>query len=101
MKQQFLQRFFPGSRATYLREEIYGIRQLNGESLYKYWERFKELIASYPHHQFTESLLIQYFYEGLSRMNRRMVDAASGGALIDKTPDEAQHLISTMAENYR
>ncbi|KAL0320419.1 UNVERIFIED_CONTAM: hypothetical protein Sradi_5303400 [Sesamum radiatum] len=32
---------------------------------------------------------------------RRMVDAASGGALIDKTPKEAQHLISTMAENYR
>ncbi|KAK4410208.1 hypothetical protein Sango_0093800 [Sesamum angolense] len=30
-----------------------------------------------------------------------MVDAASGGALIDKTPDEAQHLISTMAKNYR
>ncbi|KAK4381609.1 hypothetical protein Sango_2951600 [Sesamum angolense] len=66
MKQQFLQRFFPASRATHLRKEIYGIRQLNGESLYE-----------------------------------RMVDAASGGALIDKTPDEAQHLISTMAENYR
>ncbi|KAL0378805.1 UNVERIFIED_CONTAM: hypothetical protein Sradi_3186000 [Sesamum radiatum] len=30
-----------------------------------------------------------------------MVDAASGGSLIDKTPEEAQHLISTMAENYR
>ncbi|KAK4381604.1 hypothetical protein Sango_2951100 [Sesamum angolense] len=101
MKQQFLQRFFPASRATHLRKEIYGIRQLNGESLYEYWERFKELVASYPHHQFTESLLIQYFYEGLSGMDRRMVDAASGGALIDKTPDEAQHLISTMAENYR
>ncbi|KAK4407771.1 Retrovirus-related Pol polyprotein from transposon opus [Sesamum angolense] len=101
MKQQFLQRFFPASRATHLRKEIYGIRQLNGESLYEYWERFKELVASYPHHQFTESLLIQYFYEGLSGMDRRMVDAASGGALIDKTPDEAQHLISTIAENYR
>ncbi|KAK4389867.1 hypothetical protein Sango_2323700 [Sesamum angolense] len=101
MKQQFLQRFFPTSRATHLRKEIYGIRQLNGESLYEYWERFKELVASYPHHQFTESLLIQYFYEGLSGMDRRMVDAASGGALIDKTPDEVQHLISTMAENYR
>ncbi|KAL0289868.1 UNVERIFIED_CONTAM: Retrovirus-related Pol polyprotein from transposon.6 [Sesamum angustifolium] len=34
-------------------------------------------------------------------MDRRIVDAASGGALIDKTPDEAQHLISTMAEKYR
>ncbi|KAL0284332.1 UNVERIFIED_CONTAM: hypothetical protein Sangu_2832300, partial [Sesamum angustifolium] len=30
-----------------------------------------------------------------------MVDATSGGTLIDKTPDEVQHLISTMAENYR
>ncbi|KAL0342565.1 UNVERIFIED_CONTAM: hypothetical protein Scaly_1919100 [Sesamum calycinum] len=69
MKQQFLQRFFPASRATHLRKEIYGIRQLNGESLYEYWERFKELVASYPHHQFTESLLIQYFYEGLSGMD--------------------------------
>ncbi|KAK4380868.1 hypothetical protein Sango_3023800 [Sesamum angolense] len=98
---QFLHKFFPASRATHLRKEIYEIRQLNGESLYEYWERFKELVASYPHHQFTESLLIQYFYEGFSGMDRRMVDAASGGALIDKTPDEAQHLISTMAENYR
>ncbi|KAL0321419.1 UNVERIFIED_CONTAM: hypothetical protein Sradi_5403400 [Sesamum radiatum] len=101
MKQQFLQRFFPASRATHLRKEIYGIRQSNGESLYEYWERFKALVASYPHHQFTESLLIQYFYEGLSEMDRRMVDAASGGSLIDKTPKEAQHLISTMAKNYR
>ncbi|KAL0392896.1 UNVERIFIED_CONTAM: hypothetical protein Sradi_2512400 [Sesamum radiatum] len=90
MKQQVLQRFFPASRATHLRKEIYGIRQLNGESLYEYWDRFKELIASYPHHQFNEPLLIQYFYEGLSGMDKRMVDVASRGALIDKTPDEAQ-----------
>ncbi|KAL0439161.1 UNVERIFIED_CONTAM: hypothetical protein Slati_2399100 [Sesamum latifolium] len=101
MKQQFLPRFFPASRATHLRKEIYEIKQSNGESLYEYWERFKVLVASYPHHQFTESLLIQYFYEGLSGMDRCMVDAASGGALIDKTLKKAQHLISTMAKNYR
>ncbi|KAL0451374.1 UNVERIFIED_CONTAM: hypothetical protein Slati_1115500 [Sesamum latifolium] len=101
MKQQFLQRFFPASRATHPRKEIYGIRQSNDESLYEYWERFKVLVAIYPHHQFTESLLIQYFYEGLLGMDRRMVDAASGGSLIDKTLEEAQHIISTMAENYR
>ncbi|KAL0431087.1 UNVERIFIED_CONTAM: hypothetical protein Sradi_0734700 [Sesamum radiatum] len=70
MKQQYLQRFFPASRVAYLRKEIYGIRQSNGESLYEYWERFKVLVASYPHHQFTESLLIQYFHEGFSRMDR-------------------------------
>ncbi|KAL0387495.1 UNVERIFIED_CONTAM: hypothetical protein Sradi_2631300 [Sesamum radiatum] len=87
--------------ATHLRKEIYEIKQLNGELLYEYWERFKELVASYLHHQFTESLLIQYFYERLSGMDRRMVDAASRRVLIDKTPYEAQHSISTMAENYR
>ena len=32
-------------------------------------------------------------------MNRSMVDAASGGALVDKTPAEARRIISTMAEN--
>ncbi|KAL0378364.1 UNVERIFIED_CONTAM: hypothetical protein Sradi_3141900 [Sesamum radiatum] len=80
MKQQFLQRFFPASRATYIRKEIYGIRHSNGESLYEYWERFKVLVASYPHHQFTESLMIQYFDEGISGMDRHMVDAASGGS---------------------
>ncbi|RDX96921.1 hypothetical protein CR513_20368, partial [Mucuna pruriens] len=30
-------------------------------------------------------------------MDRNMVDAASGGALMDKTPTTARHLISNMA----
>ena len=32
-------------------------------------------------------------------MDRSMVDAASGGALVDKTPDGARALISNMAAN--
>ena len=32
-------------------------------------------------------------------MDRSMVDAASGGALVDKTPDEARRIISSMAAN--
>ncbi|RDX70902.1 hypothetical protein CR513_49806, partial [Mucuna pruriens] len=40
-----------------------------------------------------------YFYEGLSMMDRSMIDAASGGALMDKTPAAARHLISNMASN--
>ncbi|KAL0368495.1 UNVERIFIED_CONTAM: hypothetical protein Scaly_1068400 [Sesamum calycinum] len=96
MKQEFLQRFFPAFRATHLQTEIYGISQLNGDSLYEYWERFKELVASYPHYQFIESFLIQYFYKGFSGMDMRMVDASIGGGLIEKTADEAQHLISSL-----
>ena len=59
---------------------------MNGESLYEYWERFKKLCASYPHHQINEQLLLQYFYEGLALMEWNMIDATSGGALVDKTP---------------
>jgi hypothetical protein len=32
-------------------------------------------------------------------MDRSMVDAASGGALVDKTPDVAKNLIENMAAN--
>ncbi|RDX83357.1 hypothetical protein CR513_35737, partial [Mucuna pruriens] len=32
-------------------------------------------------------------------MDRSMIDAASGGALMDKTPAATRHLISNMASN--
>ena len=32
-------------------------------------------------------------------MERSMIDAASGGALVDKTPQQARVLISNMAAN--
>ncbi|KAF3455472.1 hypothetical protein FNV43_RR00101 [Rhamnella rubrinervis] len=99
MKRLFLEKYFPASRAANIRKDICGIHQYDGESLYKYWERFKKLCASCPHHQINDQLLIQYFYEGLSHMDGSMVDAASGGALVDKTPDEARCVISNMAAN--
>ena len=61
--------------------------------MYEYWERFKKLCISCPHHQISEQLLLQHFYEGLSNMKRSMIDAASGGALGDMTLTEARNLI--------
>ncbi|RDY09468.1 hypothetical protein CR513_06151, partial [Mucuna pruriens] len=99
MKHTFLENFFPASRIASIRKEIYGIRQHTGETLYEYWERFNKLCATCPHHQITEQLLIQYFYKGLSMMDRSMIDVASGGASMDKTPTTTRHLISDMASN--
>jgi len=78
LKRVFLEKIFPASRTIAIRKDILGIRQLSGESLYEYWERFKKLCASCPHHQIYEQLLLQYFYEGLSNMERSMIDAARG-----------------------
>ncbi|XP_040943782.1 uncharacterized protein [Gossypium hirsutum] len=95
----FLNRFFPASRAAELRREIVGIRQKEAESFYDYWEQFKKLCASCPQHGITEQSLLQYFYEGLKPIDMNMVDAASGGALVNMTPQQARDLISTMAAN--
>ncbi|RDX93070.1 hypothetical protein CR513_24713, partial [Mucuna pruriens] len=87
MKHMFLEKFFPTSRTATIRKEICGIRQHFGETLHEYWERFNKLCATCPHDQISEQLLI------------RMIDAASGGALMDKTLVVARHLISNMASN--
>ncbi|CAN6677811.1 unnamed protein product [Malus baccata var. baccata] len=99
MKRAFLEKFFPTSRVILLRKRISGIQQDEGESFPTYYERFKSLVASCPHHQMKEELLLQYFYEGLLPIERQMLDASAGGALVDKTPTAAKTLIANRALN--
>ncbi|CAN6570887.1 unnamed protein product [Malus baccata var. baccata] len=99
MKRAFLEKFFPTSRVILLRKRISGIQQEEGESFPTYYERFKSLVASCPHHQMKEELLLQYFYEGLLPIERQMLDASAGGALVDKTPTATMMLITNRALN--
>ncbi|KAJ9551555.1 hypothetical protein OSB04_015600 [Centaurea solstitialis] len=99
MARLFLDKFFPASKAATLRREICSIKQRDVETLHEYWERFKHLCVSCPQHGISEQLLLQYFYEGLLPMERKMIDAASGGAIFNKTPTQVRALITTMAEN--
>ncbi|XP_031393661.1 uncharacterized protein LOC116205261 [Punica granatum] len=97
LKRQFIEKFFPASRLGTIRKQIGAIQQFSGETLYEYWERFNQLCESCPNHQISDQLLLQYFYEGLLPMDRTLLEAASGGALEDKTLREARDLISRMA----
>ncbi|CAN6544902.1 unnamed protein product [Malus baccata var. baccata] len=99
MKRAFLEKFFPTSRIILLRKKISGIQQEEGESFPTYYERFKSLVASCPQHQMKEELLLQYFYEGLLPLERQMLDASAGGALVDKTPMASKVLIANRALN--
>ncbi|KAM2922701.1 hypothetical protein COP2_039024 [Malus domestica] len=99
MKRAFLEKFFPTSRVILLRKRISGIQQDEGESFPTYYERFKSLVASCPQHQMKEELLLQYFYEGLLPIERQMLDASAGGALVDKSPTAAKMLIANRALN--
>ncbi|XP_026459764.1 uncharacterized protein LOC113360471 [Papaver somniferum] len=99
MKKLFLEKYFPASKVAVIRKEICGIRQVPGETLYEYWERYKKLLASCPHHQISDQLVIQYFYEELLSNERNLIDAASVGALTNKTIAEATSLLENMAAN--
>ncbi|KAM1618760.1 hypothetical protein ACFXTN_015966 [Malus domestica] len=46
-----------------------------------------------------EELLLQYFYEWLLPIERQMLDASAGGALVDKTPMAAKTLIANRVLN--
>ncbi|KAM2747053.1 hypothetical protein PS2_022576 [Malus domestica] len=83
MKRAFLEKFFPTSRVILLRKRISGIQQQQGESFPTYYEHFKTLVASCPQHQMKKELLLQYFYEGFLPIERQMLDASAGGALVD------------------
>ncbi|KAM1236882.1 hypothetical protein ACFX2G_038696 [Malus domestica] len=99
MKRAFFEKFFPTSRVILLHKRISGILQNQGEYFPTYYERFKTLVASCPQHQMKDELLLQYFYEGLLPIERQMLDASSGGALVDKTPMAAKTLIANRALN--
>ncbi|EEF35670.1 conserved hypothetical protein [Ricinus communis] len=67
--------------------------------MYDAWERFKDLLRCCPHHGLLVWMQVQTFYSGLNLATRQMVDAAAGGALNNKTPEQAQNLIEEMAMN--
>ncbi|RDY00499.1 hypothetical protein CR513_16309, partial [Mucuna pruriens] len=88
MKRIFLEKFFLASRTATIQKKICGIRQHSEKTSDEYWERFNKLCAISPHRQII-----------MMMMDQNMIDAASGGALMDRTPVAKRHLILNMASN--
>lgn len=99
MARAFLDKFYPALRVSCLRNEICGIRQGQNETFHDYWERFNNLCYSCPQHQIPKQLLIQDLYEGLLPMERRLLDASSGGDVFSKTPQQTRQLFNTIVAN--
>jgi len=76
------------------------VQQKDGESLYDAWERFKEMLRICSHHGLEKWLIVHTFYNGLSYTNKMTVDAAAGGALMNKNYTATYALIEDMAQNH-
>jgi len=99
MAQKFLGKFFPPAKSAKMRNDITNFMQMDNESLYEAWERFKEFLRRCPHHGLPVWMQVQTFYNGSSANLRSMIDAAAGGTLNNKTPEEAYNLLEEMASN--
>ena len=99
MAEKFLAKYFPPSKTAKLRSEIYNFAQLETESLYEAWDRFKELLRQCPHHGIEIWEQVYLFYSGIYPTTRAMLDTAAGGTFMKKRSHEAYELLEEMASN--
>lgn len=97
-KQIFLKKFFPSNKTTKIRNEIVNFHQFGGESFEKYFERFKELLISYPHHNFEKWNLCQIVYDGLNNDSRVLLELMCQGNLLEQEHNAAWQSLKNLAE---
>ncbi|KAH9717547.1 hypothetical protein KPL71_021867 [Citrus sinensis] len=96
---KFLMKYFPPTKNVKLWNEITYFHQLEDESLYEVWERFKELLRRCPHHDIPCCIQLETFYNVLNPSTRLMVDASANGALLSKSYTEAYEILERIANN--
>nr|GEU76423.1 reverse transcriptase domain-containing protein [Tanacetum cinerariifolium] len=88
MAKMFLEKYFPPSMVTKLRNEITNFRQCPDESLFEAWERYKLSIDRCPNHNMLPVTNIDTFYNGLTLRHRDTINAAVGGTFMKRRPEE-------------
>nr|GEV55289.1 reverse transcriptase domain-containing protein [Tanacetum cinerariifolium] len=97
---KFLNEFFPPSRTTNLRNEILNFQQKFDESFHEAWERYKDLLRACPHHGFTELHQLDTFYNAFNPADQDSLNAAVGGNLLEKSPQDALTIIENKSKNF-
>nr|GEV57163.1 hypothetical protein [Tanacetum cinerariifolium] len=77
MAKMFLEKYFPPSMVTKLRNEITNFHQRPDELLFEAWERYKLSINRCPNHNMLPVTQIDTFYNGLTLRHRDTINAAA------------------------
>ncbi|GKD38475.1 reverse transcriptase domain-containing protein, partial [Tanacetum coccineum] len=89
MAKIFLEKYFPPSMVTKLRNDITNFRQEPDESLFEAWERYKLSIDRCPNHNMLPVTQIDTFYNGLTLRHRDTANAAVGALAYQAPPYQA------------
>ncbi|GKE06191.1 retrovirus-related pol polyprotein from transposon TNT 1-94, partial [Tanacetum coccineum] len=96
LKTKFLSKYYPPARTMKKMEEINNFQQELDESLFRAWERFKELMMKCPQHYLADMQEVILFYNGLDVPTTQILDLK--GASPTKTVGDAKVAIQEMTE---
>ncbi|XXG53381.1 hypothetical protein AAC387_Pa03g1479 [Persea americana] len=97
--EEFYKKIYSKKKTASIRQAINEFHQMEGETLYSYLKRFKDLLIQCPHHGFEKIRLVQIVYEGLDYLTKQMVESFCSGKFTQKTADEAWTFLEETAEN--
>ncbi|GKA48711.1 reverse transcriptase domain-containing protein [Tanacetum coccineum] len=95
---KFINKFFPPSKTTNLRNEISNFQQRFDEPFHETWDRFKDLLRACPHHGFTELHQLDTFYNSLNPTDQDSLNSAAGGNLLEKSTQDALKIIKNKSK---
>ncbi|GJZ83359.1 reverse transcriptase domain-containing protein [Tanacetum coccineum] len=76
-----------------LLEEIRAFSQHENESLTDAWLRMKKMLRNFHGHNLSKGNIIKIFYHGLNEITQEVLNAATGGIFLYKTPNQAYQLL--------
>nr|GFC75778.1 hypothetical protein [Tanacetum cinerariifolium] len=68
------------------------------ESFHEAWERYKDLLRTCPRHSFTKLHQLDTFYNALNPADQDSLNAAAGGNLLEKSPQDALTIIKNKSK---
>ncbi|GKC53687.1 hypothetical protein Tco_1076432 [Tanacetum coccineum] len=84
---------FPPALFDRLLGEIQTFSQNDNKSLTDAWLHMKEMLRNYHGHNMSKGNIIKIFYHGLSEITQEVLNAATGGIFLYKTPNQAYQLL--------
>ncbi|GJU95448.1 reverse transcriptase domain-containing protein [Tanacetum coccineum] len=95
---KFINKFFPPSKTTNLRNEIMRFQQRFDETFYEAWDRFNDLLRACPHHGFLELHQLDTFYNALNSNDQDSLNFAAGGNVLDKMHRDFLRMIKSKSK---
>ena len=83
--QNFMAKFFLGSKITKLRRNITLFIQEDDESLHEAWGRHSKILNLCPNHFYDQHVILQMVYLGINNESKFILDLSAGGRFMSFT----------------